>query len=115
LNPAQLPYLKAGAREVADLVLRWDAAELIPENYAPREALLRWTLISLAWAGALEGHLDEAKRLGAQADAAGKAGDVEGLREASSKLAELAARLLVEHGFVDAKARPLPATGAETD
>jgi hypothetical protein len=115
VNPGKLPYLKAGAREVADLVLNWNAVELTPENYAPREALLRWTLISLAWAGALEGHLDEAKRLGAEAEAAGKAGDVEGLREASSQLAALAAKLLVEHGFVDADGRPLPATGAEAD
>jgi hypothetical protein len=115
LNAGPLPYLKAGAREVADLVLNWDATELTPEDYAPREALLRWTLISLAWAGGLEGHLEEAKRLGAQADAAGNAGDVEGLREASSKLAGLAAKLLVEQGFVDADGRPVSVTGAKAD
>ena len=42
--------------------LKSHAAGLTVENYAPREVLLRWTLISLAWGGALEGHLDELLR-----------------------------------------------------
>lgn len=99
-SPAPLPYLKAGAREVADLIRRWDAAGQPPEVLAHREGLLRWTLISLAWGGALKGEdLEEALRLNAAAEAARDAGP---RSAALSMLAQLAARLLVEHQFVPA-------------
>jgi hypothetical protein len=95
-----VPYAKAGAREVADLILHWDDREMTLEDYPRRETLLRWTLISLAWGGALKDHLEQALKLRAEADAAKKAGDTEAVKDTLSKLARLAAKLLVEHEFV---------------
>ena len=46
------------------------------------------------------GHLGEVQKLNSQVEAAQKEGDTETLRTTLSKLAKLAARLLVEHGFV---------------
>ncbi len=110
-KPGELPYLKAGAGEVADLIRNWDAAEQTPETLAHREELLRWALISLAWGGALKEHLDEALGLKAEADAAQKAGDAQRRSAALSKLARLAARLLVEHEFVHPDGSPVTVSG----
>lgn len=106
-KPDELPYLKAGAQEVAELVRNWDAADQTPETLARREELLRWTLISLAWGGALKEHLDEALSLKAEADEAQKAGDAKRKSNALSKLAHMASRLLVEHEFVHPDGSPV--------
>ena len=92
--------------DIADLVLNWDGIERSPENVVEHQGLLRWTFISLAWGGALGEHLGEAQKLNAQAEAAQKAGDTQALKETLSKLAKLAARLLVQHGFVTEDGTP---------
>jgi len=102
VRPGGPPYPIAGAKEVTELVLNWDSKELTAENYVQREGLLRWTLISLAWGGALKDHIEEVQALKKKADAAQQAGDMEGLREVMSKLAGIAAELLVKHEFVEA-------------
>jgi len=103
----KLPYGKSSARDVADLILTWDSFELTPENVVEHRGLLRWTFISLAWGGALGDHIGEAQKLNAQADAAQKDGDTEALKATLSKLAKLAARLLVEHRFVTEDGTPV--------
>ena len=96
-----LPYPVAGARQVAQMMSDWDSLELTPENFTQHEALLRWTLISLAWGGALGDHMQQVQAWKLEADAARKAGDMEKVKEATAKMAGLAARLLVEEGFVE--------------
>jgi hypothetical protein len=107
VSTEELPYMKAGAREFADLVLNWDGVELTPENIAERQGLLRWTFISLAWGGALGDHIGEAQKLSTRAESAQKEGDLETVKETLSELAQLAAQLLVEHEFVREDGRPV--------
>lgn len=103
----KLPYSRSRAKEIADLVLKWDSIELTPENVVEHQGLLRWTFISLAWGGALGDHIAEAQNLNAQAEAAQKEGDHKVLKETLSKLATLAAKLLVEHGFITKAGTPV--------
>ncbi len=106
-NAQKLPYSISAARDIADLILNWDDIELTPENVVEHQGLLRWTFISLAWGGALGDHLNEAQELNAQAEAAQKKGDNKALRKTLSKLAKLAAELLVEHGFITEDGAPV--------
>jgi hypothetical protein len=108
VRPEGPGYLQVDPKEVAELILNWDDLELTPANYSQHESLLRWTLISLAWGGALEGHLEEAQKLKAQADEAREAGNMEAMKESMSKLAKLAARLLVEHDFIETSVEAKP-------
>ena len=114
-KPGELPYMKAGAVEAADLIRNWDSVQLTPENITHREGLLRWTLISLAWGGALSEHLDEALKLKAEADAARKNGNTEGVNKAFSKLASMAARLLIKHNFIGKDGTPISSPSPPTD
>lgn len=102
-----LPYSRSRAQEIADLVLNWDSIELTPENVVEHRGLLRWTFISLAWGGALGDHLSEAQELNAQADEAQTEGDSETLKKTLSKLAKMAAKLLVEYAFVAEDGTPV--------
>jgi hypothetical protein len=89
------------------MILNWDNVELTPDNIATRQGLLRWAIISLAWGGALAEDLDEVQKLHAQAEAAQKDGDTAALKQALAKLAQIAARLLVEHEFIKPDGTPL--------
>ena len=84
-----------------------DNIELTPENVVEHRGLLRWTFISLAWGGALGDHLSKAQELNGQADAAQSVGDTETLKATLSKLAKMAASLLVEHRFVTEDGQPV--------
>ena len=101
VNPAGPGFPIIGEKEVADLIFHWDEREITPQNHAHRENVLRWTLISLAWGGALADHIDEAQSLNAKAKAALEAGDIEEMKRIWSRLAKMAAKLLVEHEFVE--------------
>ncbi len=99
------PYAVAGINEVTDLILHWDHRELTAENYAQREPLLTWTMISLAWGGVLKDHLPQVLEMRKHVDEAVKQGDFDEVKRLTSQLAALAARLLVEHEFVSKDAK----------
>jgi hypothetical protein len=106
-NDQKLPYSRSSAKEIAELILNWDAMELTPQNIVEHQGLLRWTFISLAWGGALGDRLGEVQKLNARAEAAHKAGDFETAKKTLSTLAKLAAELLVEHKFVSEDGTPV--------
>jgi len=100
-RPGGPGFEKAGSKEVAELIRHWDPEELTVENYTQRETLLRWAFISLAWGGALGEHIEIAQKLGAEATEAQKSGDLPRLKRITAEMAELADKLLTQHGFVE--------------
>jgi len=100
VNPAGPGFPIIGEKEVADLIFHWDEREITPQNFAHRENVLRWTLISLAWGNALTDDIDEVQSLSAKATAALEAGKIDEAKRIWSRLAKMAAKLLVEHEFV---------------
>jgi len=103
-GPGYIPTIpKTGARDVARIVLDWDQQELTSEKLDYYQNLLTWTFISIAWGGGLEEDMKRAQDLGARADKAKAAGDMEAFKQVLGEQAALAARLLVEKGFVEPK------------
>jgi hypothetical protein len=99
VRPGGRTFPKAGGKEVAQMMRTWDRTELTRENYAAREAILRWTLISLAWGGALKDHMEQVTAIRERLEAANAADDLPGMGAAASELAALATKLIAEQGF----------------
>ena len=106
LNSSELPYLNLGVDGITNLILHWEEKELTAENYTRHESLLRWTFISLAWGGVLGDHIEHVQAVKRRADDALKNGDMAEVKKSTSELASLAAKLLIEHKFIDAADHP---------
>jgi hypothetical protein len=101
VNPDGPGFPVVGEKQAAQMIFDWDQQEITPQNQAHRQNVLRWTLISLAWGGALKDHIAEVQSLDAKAKTALEAGDVDEVKRIWSRLAKIAAKLLVEHEFVE--------------
>ncbi len=100
----QPPYPIMDVKAITDLILHWDDRELTAESYAETEPFLTWTFISLAWAGVLDDQIQHVMDLKGQVETAARAGDLDEVKQLTSQLASLAAKLLVQHKFVVADA-----------
>ena len=91
---------KTRAEEVVEILLRWEEQDLSEDRLHYYTELLRWTYISLAWGGGLEGRVEEAVESGKELDEATQAGDVETVRAILTEQALLARDLLKANGFI---------------
>ena len=91
---------KTRQEEVVEILLQWEQQDLSEDRIHYYTELLRWTYISLAWGGALEGRVEEALESGKKLEEATQAGDIETVREILTGQALLARDLLKTNGFI---------------
>ena len=91
---------KTRQEEVVEILLRWEQQDLSEDRIHYYTELLRWTYISLAWGGGLEGRLEEAVEKGKKLEEATQAGNIETVREILTEQALLARDLLKANGFI---------------
>ena len=91
---------KTRLEEVVEILLQWEQQDLSEDRIHYYTELLRWTYISLAWGGGLEGRVEEALERGTKLEEAKQAGDVETVRAILTEQALIARDLLKANGFI---------------
>ncbi|MCY4593473.1 MAG: hypothetical protein OXC19_01580 [Bryobacterales bacterium] len=101
-EPGYVPVstTKTRVEEVVEILLRWEEQDLSEDRLHYYTELLRWTDISLAWGGGLEGRVEEALESGKALEEATQAGDIETVRAILTKQALLARDLLKANDFI---------------
>ena len=91
---------KTRQEEVVKILLQWEQQDLSEDRIHYYTELLRWTYISLAWGGGLEGRVEEALERGKKLEEATQAGDLETVRKILTEQALIARELLDANGFI---------------
>ena len=104
-SPDEPGYVPASTRktrqeEVVEILLQWEQQDLSEDRIHYYTELLRWTYISLAWGGGLEGRVEEALERGKKLEEATQAGDLETVRKILTEQALIARELLDANGFI---------------